>query len=46
MRLLGVDRSTFPELFPASRDAMSSAYPELSAVRLLEEIRAAGYTGC
>ncbi|RFA12713.1 alanine--tRNA ligase [Subtercola boreus] len=31
MRLLGVDRSTFPELFPASRDAMSTAYPEVSA---------------
>ncbi|MCU1480018.1 MAG: alanine--tRNA ligase, partial [Subtercola sp.] len=31
MRLLGVDRTTFPELFPASRDAMKSAYPELEA---------------
>ncbi|MEA9985116.1 alanine--tRNA ligase [Subtercola sp. RTI3] len=31
MRLLGVDRSTFPELFPASRDAMSAAYPEVEA---------------
>ncbi|WES65450.1 alanine--tRNA ligase [Microbacter sp. GSS18] len=27
MRLLGVDVATFPELFTASRDAMSSAYP-------------------
>ena len=27
MRLLGVDEPTFPELFAASRDAMSSAYP-------------------
>ncbi|WP_308490868.1 alanine--tRNA ligase [Microbacterium terrisoli] len=27
MRLLGVDRPTFPELFVASRDAMASAYP-------------------
>ncbi|MBC7442121.1 MAG: alanine--tRNA ligase [Ramlibacter sp.] len=31
MRLLGVDTATFPELFPASRDAMSSAYPEVKA---------------
>ncbi|PPF86279.1 alanine--tRNA ligase [Subtercola sp. Z020] len=31
MRLLGVDRSTFPELFSASRDAMSAAYPEVAA---------------
>src|SRR6195952_2561677 len=31
MRLLGVDRTTFPELFPASRDAMRSAYPEVEA---------------
>ncbi len=31
MRLLGVDAATFPELFPASRDAMSSAYPEVKA---------------
>ncbi|GGF23532.1 alanine--tRNA ligase [Subtercola lobariae] len=31
MRLLGVDRTTFPELFPASRDAMKAAYPELEA---------------
>ncbi|GAA0995361.1 alanine--tRNA ligase [Subtercola frigoramans] len=31
MRLLGVDRTTFPELFPASRDAMSAAYPEVEA---------------
>ncbi len=30
MRLLGVDVATFPELFPASRDAMKSAYPEVS----------------
>ncbi len=30
MRLLGVDVATFPELFPASRDAMSSAYPEVT----------------
>lgn len=30
MRLLGVDDATFPELFTASRDAMSSAYPEVS----------------
>ena len=29
MRLLGVDRPTFPELFTASRDAMKSAYPEV-----------------
>ncbi len=29
MRLLGVDSATFPELFPASRDAMKSAYPEV-----------------
>jgi alanyl-tRNA synthetase len=29
MRLLGVDAATFPELFPASRDAMSAAYPEV-----------------
>jgi alanyl-tRNA synthetase len=27
MRLLGVDGPTFPELFTASRDAMSAAYP-------------------
>jgi alanyl-tRNA synthetase len=27
MRLLGVDGPTFPELFAASRDAMSAAYP-------------------
>jgi len=31
MRLLGVDSATFPELFPASRDAMKSAYPEVEA---------------
>jgi alanyl-tRNA synthetase len=30
MRLLGVEEQTFPELFPASRDAMRSAYPEVS----------------
>ncbi|TDX79324.1 alanyl-tRNA synthetase [Rathayibacter sp. PhB151] len=30
MRLLGVDTATFPELFTASRDAMASAYPEVS----------------
>jgi alanyl-tRNA synthetase len=30
MRLLGVDAPTFTELFPASRDAMKSAYPEVS----------------
>ncbi|HYI33251.1 MAG TPA: alanine--tRNA ligase, partial [Glaciibacter sp.] len=30
MRLLGVDTATFPELFTASRDAMSAAYPEVS----------------
>ncbi|MEB0200139.1 alanine--tRNA ligase [Cryobacterium sp. 5I3] len=29
MRLLGVDVATFPELFPAARDAMMSAYPEV-----------------
>lgn len=29
MRLLGVEGATFPELFPASRDAMSAAYPEV-----------------
>ena len=29
MRLLGVDAPTFTELFPASRDAMKSAYPEV-----------------
>lgn len=29
MRLLGVDVATFPELFPASRDAMKAAYPEV-----------------
>ncbi|MFT2816185.1 alanine--tRNA ligase [Leifsonia sp. A12D58] len=31
MRLLGVEDATFPELFPASRDAMSAAYPEVKA---------------
>ncbi|TFC04325.1 alanine--tRNA ligase [Cryobacterium adonitolivorans] len=30
MRLLGVDAASFTELFPASRDAMSSAYPEVA----------------
>ena len=29
MRLLGVERATFGELFPVSRDAMVGAYPEL-----------------
>ncbi len=29
MRLLGVEGATFGELFPASRDAMAPAYPEL-----------------
>jgi alanyl-tRNA synthetase len=29
MRLLGVDAATFTELFPASRDAMKAAYPEV-----------------
>ncbi len=29
MRLLGVETATFPELFPASRDAMRDAYPEV-----------------
>jgi alanyl-tRNA synthetase len=29
MRLLGVQDHTLPELFPVSRDAMKSAYPEL-----------------
>jgi alanyl-tRNA synthetase len=31
MRLLGVEGATFPELFPASRDAMKAAYPEVEA---------------
>ncbi|SDK19298.1 alanyl-tRNA synthetase [Cryobacterium psychrotolerans] len=31
MRLLGVEGATFPELFPASRDAMSDAYPEVKS---------------
>ncbi|MEN2737500.1 alanine--tRNA ligase [Microbacterium sp. X-17] len=31
MRLLGVETATFPELFPASRDAMKAAYPEVEA---------------
>jgi alanyl-tRNA synthetase len=31
MRLLGVDGATFPDLFPASRDAMKSAYPEVES---------------
>lgn len=30
MRLLGVEGATFPELFAASRDAMSPAYPEVA----------------
>jgi alanyl-tRNA synthetase len=30
MRLLGVDAPTFAELFSASRDAMSGAYPEVA----------------
>ncbi|MGL3198176.1 MULTISPECIES: alanine--tRNA ligase [Curtobacterium] len=30
MRLLGVEGATFPELFPASRDAMKDAYPEVA----------------
>ncbi|MBF4637060.1 alanine--tRNA ligase [Clavibacter michiganensis] len=30
MRLMGVDAATFGELFPASRDAMKAAYPEVS----------------
>ena len=29
MRLLGVERATFGDLFPVSRDAMAPAYPEL-----------------
>jgi alanyl-tRNA synthetase len=29
MRLLGVEGATFPDLFPASRDAMQDAYPEV-----------------
>jgi len=29
MRLLGVDAPSFAELFPASRDAMKTAYPEV-----------------
>ena len=29
MRLLGVEEATFGELFPASRDAMKAAYPEV-----------------
>ena len=31
MRLLGVDAPTFTELFPASRDAMKAAYPEVAS---------------
>ncbi|MDQ0539358.1 alanine--tRNA ligase [Curtobacterium flaccumfaciens] len=31
MRLLGVEAATFPELFPASRDAMRDAYPEVES---------------
>ncbi len=30
MRLMGVDAATFGELFPASRDALKAAYPEVS----------------
>jgi alanyl-tRNA synthetase len=30
MRLLGVDEPVFGELFPASRDAMKSSYPEVA----------------
>jgi alanyl-tRNA synthetase len=30
MRLLGVEEPTFSELLPASRDAMSAAYPEVA----------------
>jgi alanyl-tRNA synthetase len=30
MRLLGVDAPSFAELFPASRDAMKSAYPDVA----------------
>jgi alanyl-tRNA synthetase len=29
MRLLGVEEATFGQLFPASRDAMTAAYPEI-----------------
>ena len=31
MRLLGVDTVSMPELLPASRDAMSAAYPEVKS---------------
>jgi len=31
MRLLGVDAVSLPELLPASRDAMSAAYPEVKS---------------
>ncbi len=31
MRLLGVEGATFPQLFPASRDAMQEAYPEVAS---------------
>ncbi|WIB76060.1 alanine--tRNA ligase [Curtobacterium sp. MCPF17_002] len=31
MRLLGVEGATFPDLFPASRDAMQDAYPEVGS---------------
>ncbi|MDR6572900.1 alanyl-tRNA synthetase [Curtobacterium sp. 320] len=31
MRLLGVEGATFPRLFPASRDAMRDAYPEVGS---------------
>ena len=30
MRLLGVDTAVLPDLFPASRDAMKEAYPEVA----------------
>ncbi len=31
MRLLGVEGATLPQLFPASRDAMREAYPEVAS---------------
>ena len=31
MRLLGIDAPSFAELFPVSRDAMASSYPEVAA---------------
>ncbi|KTR43445.1 alanyl-tRNA synthetase [Curtobacterium oceanosedimentum] len=31
MRLLGVEGATFPQLFPASRDAMQESYPEVAS---------------